>query len=1661
MGRFAGLFALLVVCLVGVSSPALASQVDGMTMMVNPGPAQGSVTLDWTGGQPTFSVYRSTSPQAVVSAANLIGTTDVRTFDDNPPTGGTYFYELSSPCVYNPPEVCNGFDDDCNGTVDDPGSEASCNLPHATAACVLGACAVAACNPGWGDCNGGNTDGCEAPLGVAQSTSPASIWAGDPDPNKDLKPGYLRVTDILNCGGCGVTCDDGSACTTDLCVPTGAGGATIGVCRHYDRGTCSEARCGGLPLPPGTPPPGDPGCTAVDSDGDGLSDPWETGSSDPYTGDPRGPGIDLDCDGEITGGDGDMIYADPPDPGRPDVYLKIAWMAPPSPPNPETESHQPLPEALDAVVAAFSRQGIRLHIDPVMPSVPHADVVYFPGFPPDPCATGDAVNFYDIKSANFDSRLRFTHKFAVFSHKSCSSHETEADTSGLAEFRGNDLIVSLGTFTYTGGTTVVHEEKTSEQAGTMMHELGHTFGLDHGGTSGTCEPVPCGTAPYPQKPNHISSMNYSHQLDGIRRSATPGAPQPPDPTVPWRVDFSHIIYGDLNESSLNEISGLTGGTAPYDRDVARYYCLQPIPHYAPASGPVDWSCDGVYSPSVAADIDLDGTLATLTGANEWDNLFYRFQCNPTFADGVDHPNYITPLELSLTRATARGLRALVPCQTNADCDDGAFCNGAETCSPATGLCQPGQPPICDDSNPCTVDTCSTAANACVYDPVAANGTPCAGTQFCVVGTVCMDGVCGGGTPRDCEDGLPCTTNACSEALHACTSSCTTVPCWTAPVGSGPAAAPANDSGFVPPGSPTTSYLIKGNKLYAFRNTGDPLVPPGSVRWTWSTPGGAPLDNFPNPVPLSPGAGGGLFLYVGAEDGQLYKINAGTGATTATADLKRPGCGGSSGDEIKGTPAVQIYRFSNSAFQNDVDLQPGHVGDDVVLVATNDGCGDTTRNRIYALWASDLSTKWIFNADATHKMDFVSDACALDYATNTVYCGSNQPDGGTQNTLWALDTMSGAVRWSYNAGSIQNRPILAGGRLYVVASPSSLMAYDPAGSAAGGALRLWSSPAVVPDPIVRSPWIESRSGAWENRILVVDSAGRLTRFTDAVDHAVRNWSVQPGPGLLYTSIAAVDPVHGSVSIGRNDGFVQQVDLSSGAPGAQSPIQPGALVFDPSLDPATAPGGFERLTAAAGSAAGTVAQYCAWPPPSGGCQSDADCAGPVGTCLVGTCELATGVCIRVPAPDGSACDDGLSCTATSACHSGRCQSDSYAACACINIGDAACGPGLTCCGSGATGGCRNVLSDNQSCGGCGIACPSDRSCVDGQCLATPAACFGPTAATLNGVAPLLGGADGLAFDRLDTAGSVCAGYFSLYSYPSPSTIKRVDAAGGLQSLTSPSPDSAPLNGAAVPREGNQFFVTAVNRPPLAVPTTVPGLIEGGFSPSHVSVARTTTATFSGAPFAASMFDQGPVGPALDDRTYTSTAGADQRVYFGNWGANGDVFEVRRSCPICTWTTTAVPVAITPAGERITAIAFAVETNPGPTQNHRNLYIGHGTTLSIYDLDGGTQTNVDLSAAQPPQTVNGILGIAVHPAYGEIFVQVKSTAGSRFIINVDAHDRSMRHALDVQNDQHLPPPFVPKSSPDDGRLVIMPDGQLMRWVPGVPVTTPPVFESYHVTR
>ncbi len=112
------------------------------------------------------------------------------------------------------------------------------------------------------------------------------------------------------------------------------------------------------------------------------------------------------------------------------------------------------------------------------------------------------------------------------------------------------------------------------------------------------------------------------------------------------------------------------------------------------------------------------------------------------------------------------------------CADGNWCNGVETCDPtkaganATTGCAPGTAVNCSDSISCTVDACDETNDQCTHSK---NDNACSDSQWCNGVETCNPGTsgaspttgCVAGTAPSCEDGLGCTADSCNETTDTC------------------------------------------------------------------------------------------------------------------------------------------------------------------------------------------------------------------------------------------------------------------------------------------------------------------------------------------------------------------------------------------------------------------------------------------------------------------------------------------------------------------------------------------------------------------------------------------------------------------------------------------------------------------------------------------------------------------------------------------------------------------------------------------------------------------------------------------------------------------------------------------------------------------------------
>lgn len=195
-------------------------------------------------------------------------------------------------------------------------------------------------------------------------------------------------------------------------------------------------------------------------------------------------------------------------------------------------------------------------------------------------------DFLGIKASNFNSNREGVFHYCVSAHSFNS-----AGNSGVAELPGNDLIISLQLY----GT-----ENAANQniiANTFVHELGHNFGLRHGGSGHT--PT--------YKPNFNSVMNYRYQFSGVDTNG--------DAVGDNVCNYSHGQYISINENSVYENMGVNGTTG------------------------IDWNLNGSISSSpYQRDLNEDGQFNNLTDYNDWANLNLR-AVNPS-AFGLSTGSYI-------------------------------------------------------------------------------------------------------------------------------------------------------------------------------------------------------------------------------------------------------------------------------------------------------------------------------------------------------------------------------------------------------------------------------------------------------------------------------------------------------------------------------------------------------------------------------------------------------------------------------------------------------------------------------------------------------------------------------------------------------------------------------------------------------------------------------------------------------------------------------------------------------------------------------------------------------------------------------------------------------------------------------------------------------------
>src|SRR5215831_2282674 len=171
------------------------------------------------------------------------------------------------------------------------------------------------------------------------------------------------------------------------------------------------------------------------------------------------------------------------------------------------------------MIAIFAAHGIVLHVLAPAAGIPWHEVTTLDPNATADCAGTDFITMQQLRE-QYLGNLRYAYHYMVFAHDSTTPHngvlvpncpidplcgaKPTAGATGIANLPGDDVIISFGN--YVDSNVQIGIELWTA---TMMHELGHNFGLVHGSLADPTDPQQeC----LVKKPNYISVMNYTYQV---------------------------------------------------------------------------------------------------------------------------------------------------------------------------------------------------------------------------------------------------------------------------------------------------------------------------------------------------------------------------------------------------------------------------------------------------------------------------------------------------------------------------------------------------------------------------------------------------------------------------------------------------------------------------------------------------------------------------------------------------------------------------------------------------------------------------------------------------------------------------------------------------------------------------------------------------------------------------------------------------------------------------------------------------------------------------------------------------------------------------------------------------------------------------------------------
>jgi len=340
---------------------------------------------------------------------------------------------------------------------------------------------------------------------------------------------------------------------------------------------------------------------ATDADSDGIPDCTETAGAT-YA------GMDIYAMGART--------------GQKDLFIEIDYMDPAGRPGEDVQGMVPQREALEKVRDAFLAQGIHVHfdagdsidqssgIDPADFDLGGGEAVPF----------AEEVDFYDNSVASIlDYKAQYlgVERRSLFYYMLLAYSRTgyvagSFGSSGASEVLGNDILVTIGHWGHSRVDSLETNKLINNQAGTIMHEFGHSLGLGHGGDDEIND-----------KPNYISVMNYLYQIAGLPDIGNDEGDRQYADKFTGNTNCDIGLTNSPFGSYLNfKIDYSDGTSIDLDENVG---ITESVGFGRPGSVGVDFNCDGDTSDVLTNfEVNGNGTLEVLGDHDDWSNIQYFF-----------------------------------------------------------------------------------------------------------------------------------------------------------------------------------------------------------------------------------------------------------------------------------------------------------------------------------------------------------------------------------------------------------------------------------------------------------------------------------------------------------------------------------------------------------------------------------------------------------------------------------------------------------------------------------------------------------------------------------------------------------------------------------------------------------------------------------------------------------------------------------------------------------------------------------------------------------------------------------------------------------------------------------------------------------------------------